>query len=419
MLVRSAPGSLDPSELEKAGNAGRNLSRLLYETLVILDDRGIPQPGLATSWQSDTGNQRWQFSLRRGVTFSDGSPLTAESVAAALRVANSSWRVSADVETVAVQLDSPNIDFPAELALVHNSIVRRDSGKLSGTGPFTVTQWQAGKKLGVVARDDHWSGRPFLDSVEIDLNNDPRGQAVDLSKYQLADMASEQARRAAGSGHSTDSSAPSDLLALVFARGPASTEEGQLRDALSLAIDRKVLSDVLLQGGGETAPGLLPGWMTGYAFLFSAETDLPLARRVVSEVKLEAAWSLGYDANDPLARLMAERIALNANDAGIKLVASTKSVTDVRLMRLSLTSLDPDVALASLAANAGLTPPKFTSHSSEERYAAERVLLQTKRVIPLVHLKSAVALTDSIKNWSMSHSGDWHLSDVWLGADKP
>ena len=55
---------------------------LVYESLIEVDDYGIPQPYLAASWvDSDNGNL-WTFTLRRELTFSDGSPLTAFDIAA-------------------------------------------------------------------------------------------------------------------------------------------------------------------------------------------------------------------------------------------------------------------------------------------------------------------------------------------------
>jgi ABC-type transport system substrate-binding protein len=406
VALRAAPATLDPVELERLSP---NIARLLYDTLVTLDDRGIAQPGLATSWQSDSGKQRWQFVLRRRVNFSDGTPMTAESVAAALQAGNSTWRVTADTESVVVQLDSSGLDLPAELALVRNSIVRREGEKMAGTGPFTAAQWQASKKLTAVARDDYFGGRPFLDSIDIDLNVT---RAPDGSRYQLAEVAP----RSAGL---IGISAPSDLLALVFTRAALSPEEGRLRDALSLSVDRKVLNDVLLQGGGEPARGMLPGWMTGYDFLFSADSNFRLARQAVSNAKQTSAWTLGYDTGDPTARLMAERIALNAADAGIKVAPSANGAPDLRLVRLKLDSLDPHVALANLAINVGATPPKFASDSSEELYGAERALVQSQRIIPLVHLKTSFLLGTSVRGWAMSRNGDWHLADVWLGAETP
>lgn len=416
VLLRNAPASLNAADLEQAGVDGRNIARLLYDALVVLDDRGIPQPGLAISWQSDPSSQRWQFSLRSGVTFSDGTPLTAEAVAAALRISNPTWRVSADAEEVVIQLDSPNADLTAELALVRNCIIaRHDGGKVSGTGPFAVTQWQAGRKLTLAARDDYWHGRPFLSSIEIDLM---KSQLVDLRRYDVAEIAPDQARKAGAGGGRTETSAPSDLLALAFTKA-VTGEEGKVRDALSLSIDRKVLNEVVLQDGGDPARGLLPGWLTGYDFLFSSEINLPQARQAMREVTKIAPLTLAYDSNDPSTRLIAERIALNAADAGIKLVLTTGMTPDVRLVRLNLSSLNPQLALIDLAEKMGMATPTFKGNSSEELYAAERALLQSQRVIPLVHLKTGIALSGAIQNWTNSSAGDWHLPDVWLDAEKP
>src|SRR5713226_7045519 len=72
--IREAPASLDPATSPAGMFALPSLSRLIFETLVTLDARGQAQPALSTSWQADPGNQRWQFSIRRGVTFHDGTP---------------------------------------------------------------------------------------------------------------------------------------------------------------------------------------------------------------------------------------------------------------------------------------------------------------------------------------------------------
>ncbi len=417
VALRSSPMTLEPVDSASAPTS-RNISRLLFDTLVALDDRGSAQPSLATSWQSDPGNQRWQFSLRHGVTFSDGTTLTADVVAGCLRAANSSWHILSAGDAITIQIDSADIDLPSKLALARYSIIRHDNRSLIGTGPFVVSQWQPGKKLSLTARNDYWNGRPFLDSIEIDLNGGP-ASSYDLGKYQLAEIAPEQARRAANAGRKLESSAPTELIALVFSQPRKGIDEGRVRDALSLSIDRRVVNDVLLQGGGEPARGLLPNWMTGYEFLFSSETNVPLAHQVVTESKLVASWTLGYDTTDSTARLLAERIALNAHDSGINLLPTNNAIADIRLVRLNLSSLDPHVALMQLATDLGLPAPNFTSSSIEEMYAAERSLLQSQRVIPLVHLRTTVGVAGSVANWSNTRSGDWHLTDVWLGLEKP
>ena len=52
---------------------------------------------------SQPGNQRWQFRIRRGVKFHDGTPLSAEMAAASLRAANPSWNVIADADSVVIE----------------------------------------------------------------------------------------------------------------------------------------------------------------------------------------------------------------------------------------------------------------------------------------------------------------------------
>ena len=57
-----------------------SLYGLIYESLVVIDDNGLPQPHLAESWTETGGGKTWTFRLRDNVTFSDGTPLTAYDV---------------------------------------------------------------------------------------------------------------------------------------------------------------------------------------------------------------------------------------------------------------------------------------------------------------------------------------------------
>src|SRR5438094_9628225 len=91
VATHAAPMSLDPADtIQPDSFARRNLMLLIFETLVTTDEGGRLRPALAASWQSSSGNQRWQFRLRPGVKFHDGTPLTPEMVAASLRTANPS-----------------------------------------------------------------------------------------------------------------------------------------------------------------------------------------------------------------------------------------------------------------------------------------------------------------------------------------
>jgi len=425
VALRAAPVSLDPADAAQAGSlAGRNISSLIFDTLVTLDQRGRPQPALASSWQSEPGSQRWQFQLRRGVTFSDGSALTADAVAASLRVANPGWKVFPAAEAVVIQRDSPDPDLPLELTLTRNGIAKRGAGRPIGTGAFVVSQWDAGKRLALAAREDYWAGRPFLNGVDIDCGKNLRDQmlTLDLGKVDLIEVAPEQAHRTAAEGRRVESSPPTELMALVFARDRQDADEGHLREALTLSIDRGSLSTVLLQSGGEPGGGLLPNWISGYGFVFSTEMDAAKARQARGEARQASPWTLVYDAADPVARVVAERIALNARDAGLMLQPTTSAMPDLRLVRLAMASLDARVALTQLAGELGLVqvalPAKTAGDPVEDLYAAESTLLQSQRVIPLLHARTSYGMSASVRNLSLAGDGSWRLQDIWLDTEK-
>jgi peptide/nickel transport system substrate-binding protein len=401
--------------------AKRNLTRLTFETLVTMDDRGRLQPTLATSWQAAPGNQRWQFWVRRGVKFHDGSPLTPEAVAAALRVANPDWNVSPAADSVIIEQHVPDSDLPAWLARPRNAITKRgEGGTLIGTGPFHVKDWQPGKKLALAANESYWGGRPYVDAIEIELGKASRDQLLelDLGKADVAEVVAEQSHRASTEARRVMTSAPVELMALVFTRDRQTAAEGKLREAFALSIDRSSIRSVLLQGSGEPSGGILPNWLSGYGFVFGNGQNLDRARELRSEVPRAPAQTLGYDATDPVAKVIAERIVLNARDAGISLQTTNSATSDLRLVRLPLPSLNPRVALVAIAASAGLAAPKFPGNSAEDLFQAESEILRTQRIIPLFQLPVSYALSPAVKDWDQDRDGSEHLEDVWMG-NKP
>lgn len=420
--MRTSPLSLDPTDSSQPDSiARRNLMRLLFDPLVTIDDWGRIEPRLAVSWQAEAGNQRWRFWLRRGVKLDDGSTLNADLVAASLRMTNPSWNVWAQDDSVVIELNAPNPALAAELALARDSIIKRSPGKLSGTGPFQISDYLPGKTLVLRANEDYWGGRPFLDSIVIEFGKSMREQAValELGKAELAEVAPGEDRRRTVAGRRELESAPIELMALVFARDPQSSEEGKLRSALALTIDRASIKDVLLGGEGETAGGVLPNWMTGYEFVFPAEANQQKARQERGQVRQAPTWTLAYDSMDPLSRLVAERVALNARDLDIKLELTNANHADLRLVRVPLASVDPRLALANAAGTLGLTAPKFTAEGIDALFQAEKAILETRRIIPLFHLTVNYQMTQAVKNWDMRRDGSWALDNVWVSSERP
>jgi ABC-type transport system substrate-binding protein len=421
VALRATPVSLDPADTASAADddARSRIWPLLSDTLVTLDDHGDIKPRLASSWESGAGFRRWEFHLRKDkdLVFSDGVALTTDAAAASLRAGHPSWRVAVLPDGVTIESDQPMPNLLAELAIPRNIILRRDaSSKLVGTGPFEISQWQPGKKLTLTAVEKYWAGRVFLDGVEIEMGRNPRDQFVslDLGKTDLAEVPPEQVRRAVSDGRHVVESRTLTLVTLVFTRDAQSPEEKTARQALARSVDRNSIRTVLFQSHAENAFGLLPNWMTGYDFLMSENTGEAAPRGG----KKVAQWTLGFDGTDPVDRVVAERIELNARDAGISLqLAPGRADPDVRLVRIALASSDPWAALEQIAAAVGVPAPN-AGRTVEELYSSERALLDTQRFVPVVHVPRAYALGPSVRSWAASSQGNWQIENAWLEAVK-
>ena len=418
MQMGNTLSSLDPADDKQNTPTGRKVLSLIFDTLVTLNDRGQPRPALAISWQSELEGQRWEFMLRPGVSFSDGTAMTPEVISASLRRGNPEWKVLSRETSIVIQLERPSPDLPAELALPRNAIVKADG--TVGTGPFVVGQWDPGKKLLLTARDDYWGGRAFVDSVEVLMvrNFHDETIAYDLGQAQAIEVPAEQAHHATET-REVHASQPVELVALLFTSDSGSPEDAKQRQALALSIDRNALNQVVLQRGGEPAGGLLPEWLTGYGFLFPDTANLARAQQLRAEVPRAPAWSLSVDGTDALARLLAERVVLNANDAGLRLQLTNQGTPYIRLVRVPLASLDSRVALREIARSLGLPTPTFLGNSADDLYHAENAVLQSHRMIPLLHLRAAWVVSKAVRGWEDAPDGSWHLPDVWLAAGKP
>jgi ABC-type transport system substrate-binding protein len=427
--VREAPTTLDPADTAQQDTlASRNITKLIFETLVTTDDNDRISYGLATWWMFEAGgrSQSFQFRLRKNVIFHDGTTLSPAIAAASLRAANPSWKITSNTDSVIVECDPPCPYLPEELALPRNAIVKKSSdGKLSGTGPFHINEWHPGKKLLLGAEENYWGGSPFLHEIDIEFGKTFREQLVslELGKSDLIQIPAEQSHRISTANVKLWRSAPLELIALVFGHDAQSAADKSLREALALCVDRASIGSVILQGSAQPDASVLPNWMTGYGFAFSTETDLARARQLRQEVRTAPLWAVSYDSADPIAGLLAERIALNARDAVLQLQPTKTAASDLHVAKIPLPS-DPIMALATVATATGLPAPQINSDSAEDLYSAERELLATQKLIPLFHLPVVYATTKTVHGGLTRQDGMWNLADIWLsrqktGSDRP
>jgi hypothetical protein len=286
---------------------------------------------------------------------------------------------------------------------------------------FNITLWEGGRRAVYAADENAAGGRPFVDSVEIQLARAPRDQSIDLElgKTDIVELGPNEIRRQQP-GRKIWQSQPVRVVALVFSRR---IEDVRVREALALAVDRAAILTVLLQRQGEVSGALLPQWLSGYAFLFAAPFDLPRARTLAA-----GARPLSLGVSDPGLRTIADRIALNARDAGLTVTVAPQGATqgatqgasvDIRLMETRIAAADPSRALAALAAAFGLPEPP-RAETPDGLYAAERNLLEGFRVVPLFHLPDVYGAGPRIKGGpGITPLGEWRFSDLWIESVHP
>jgi MarR-like DNA-binding transcriptional regulator SgrR of sgrS sRNA len=399
--------------------------RLVFDGLTTLDARGTVQSALATGWETDSGDHRWQFRLRPGVQFHDGSPLTATAVVQSLNLdcpANCPWAaVRAVGSTVVFTSDAPMPNLPALLAgdqfLIALTVTENGEtphGNI-GTGPFQVTSF-SDELLALAANETCWQGRPFADAIEIRAHRPVHDQWLDLSigRADLVEVPAEMLRQAQQQRLTVLVSPPATLLALeVTDAGTLSNP--MMRAAIAASIDRSALSNVIFQKQGEATASLLPQSLTGFSFLFPVDRDLNKAHELRGGLNTPTL-TLSVD-GDGAMRLASQRIALNMKEAGFNVQEVNSGGSphaDLMLRMIPLEGGEPSAVLESVSRSVG-TAATPAGASPASLYKTERDFLERHTLIPLVDLPRAFAMGSRVRGLALDADGLPDLAGASLG----
>lgn len=324
---------------------------LTTEVLLTNEMDGRQAERLAQSWAWDESRTKLQLKLRRDVLFHDGTPLTPEVVAQALRAritARSAWNfanvasvsVTGD-DTVTLRLTQPDSFFLPDLALVSIS----PPGKPDvGTGPFQLAS-QTGQQTLLRRFDKFYRGRPAIERVEIDAYPSQRSAWASMMRGGL-DMLLEVSRDAvefveAESAVNTYTFPRAYYIPLIFNVRHPVLRNAQVRRAINEALDKDALVQEGLRGRGRPADG--PIWPDHWAYIPSAQATAfnPDAARL----RLDVA---GYPVRHELAGQMPSRFSFTclvwAEDARFERLAL--------VLQKQLADLGVDMRLEPLGAAA-------------------------------------------------------------------
>lgn len=301
---------LDPT---KSGEAvSWQVLDLVYESLVSIDENLKPVPVLAESWEQ-TSPTTYVFTIRKGVKFSNGRPMTVDDVVGSLKrlidPKTASWLASqlGEVRSVAedgpwrvkVTLAQPRAAFLASLASVSAAVLPMQelrsgefdpSKELLGTGPFKVAGHSQDESWTLAKNSHYWrEGEPKVDSLVIRImpEDATRVAALRDGSVDVATFATPDAVQLLNGQPNikTVVQDTTDYYRLDVNAITSAFRDDRLREALSLAIDRKKIVELALGGVGQpsaASPSGL-GSTCDPANVPFAEPDVERARELVEE----------------------------------------------------------------------------------------------------------------------------------------
>ena len=249
-----------------ANRANLTLAPLLYEGLFLVDESFEAVPVLCQSYTASEDKLVWTFTLRSGITFSDGTPLTGQEAADALELARSEQSryhtrlahissITAEENTITITLSRPNGNLPAllDIPIAHGS-----GDRPSGTGPYVLSSED--DTLLLTARKGWWQGKslPFQSIPLYPMSkSDELIYAFDAGNISLLDV-DLMATNAMGYGgnYQTWDYATTDLIYLGFNTASGVCRSAQVRLAISAAIDRQAIAQATY--ASHAVPSSLP-----------------------------------------------------------------------------------------------------------------------------------------------------------------
>lgn len=333
----------------------------VYDSLLTFADGNAdePLPSVASEWTVNDDATEFTFTIRDGVTFSDGTALTAEDVVFSLdRVrhigGNGSFLMeglsvsSPEESTVVITSEEPNTAIPAivtspTLGIVNSALIQENGGTdaedaadtdtaetflnetSAGSGPYTIESFDTTTETVLVANPEYWGDPPVYDRVVL-RNATAEAQLMDVQSgtaHVALDLGSDQI---AGLGDDVIvSTSSSSTVFFLFANAnpevSEQTSSPDFREAVRYGLDFDGLLE-LAGEGAERAYGIIPNsYLGAVGPEVAVERDVERARAAVErlggEVAVELEYASDFSSNGLNFGPFAERIAAQLGEIGI------------------------------------------------------------------------------------------------------
>lgn len=446
----------------------------IMETLfTVTNDGQKVKPWLATGYKLSSDGLTYTVTLRKGVKFSNGTPMTAKdvkfSIDADSKTADTGWGyINAAIKDVKV-VDDSTVEFDlkykwapflADLALFSNGIVPDNYGGKTkaafyqapvGTGPFKWGQWKKGQSLKLVKNTNYWQkGKPSLNSVTWTVVPDSNTRKLQLQGGQIdiddtPDWSSfKSLQNASGLKAETFPSTYEEYIA--FNEKHAPFNDVHVRRAISYAIDRTAIIKSVLFGNGTPANSLLSPGTPYYDKNATAQTyDMARAKAELAQSSEPKGFSttILVASGDSNQQSIAQILQSSLAELGIKLTIRTLDPTankqarnnrdfDMTVTAWTMDIPDPDEWTSFAVDPNGGSGSAYTSYDNPKVVALNKEAQQTSDTAQRQKLYSqlqnltgqdaflayvyyapyAYAVSDKVSGFLVTPLGNYHLEDV-------
>lgn len=339
MTGGGAADSVDAHVPVGTADAGRVLN--LYDTLFQFSPDYRVEPLLAEKGEAKDDGRLWEITLRKGVTFHDGKPLTAEDVVFTLdritnpkdpktgasAMASLKRTVAVDEHTVHFELNEPDAMLLDALAQYSMGIVPvgYDPAQGIGTGPFKLGYFEPGQITTLKRNENYWRRPPYVDELHLLNFNDEDAMVNALMATQVdavgqLPLALIDVVNTDGRIH-TVVSETGNWLPFTMRVDTKPFDDARVREAFKLVLDRGQMVDQVFSGHGSVGNDMFSPFDAG------TPADLPQRTRDIEKAKkllTEAGHPDGLDVELVTAPIQAGAVeacqvfAEQASAAGIR-----------------------------------------------------------------------------------------------------
>ncbi len=356
------PSSISTLDVSReAGIMNFVVALLTQESLLGIDANGKLVPSLAESWDAPDPTT-YVFTLRKGVTFTDGTPLTVEDVIASIDVHAAKGSTSAlayayagvtsvrktGPDELTIKLSAPNSAFawvlsPGTLQVTSKAFLDKHGDKIGtpgvlllGTGPYQVTEFAPDSHVTFERNASWWGGKVEIGTVRLDFITDESTRKLALRQGSI-DVALQVPLRQVKEWSALDgvdilTATDNSLVTLAFNTSVAPWNDRNVREAVARAIDRKGIVDSILGGHAEVAltiptrdqwGGLLAKDQVDelYGRIPQYDFDLDAAKKLIAQSSVPNGFSaqVTYPNSGPEIGRALLTLAENLKSLGIKL----------------------------------------------------------------------------------------------------